>query len=797
MSKRRQVNMPVKAFVALDEPAGSLNFTNNILAEGRAKKGQHLHSSIQFRLSQEYPDFQSEVSLAHLFKLKQIDLYLSGRVDGIFNDLKMVEEIKSTAFYKNILKEYQKTPFHPHIMQLKLYALMLHEKNGEVYDLHIRLVNQYDSEEQTIVPIEWTPEEVRQWISQHEQILLEQENKSIANKARRSHVSDNMRFPFPSFRSQQQALMKITGEIFEMKGQALIQAPTGMGKTASTLYPALLSSLQKDKTLFYLTPKNSQHAEAQKFVRKLQEQGSDIVSTTLTSKEKICFKDECICQPEYCEYAKDYFDKISRSQVIPRLKEEKMLDRHHFEEYGKMYQVCPFELSLELSLESDIIISDYNYVFAPNAALQRFFDDPENAHQCNILIDEAHNLYQRAMDYFSPQISLSMIDDFAQDVSKVQANFHEKFFTFLGELRKFIESPEHERQFGTQQGIGILIDIVPQELYKLEKRMTLALAQYVQEVKLLRPSDPFLKLQACISEFATILRAQSEAIICSLFEDGDDKGLQLTCADASPYLKDIHNKCNSSVAFSATLKPFDFYRDLCGFDKEKVMYYEFQSPFPKENRKLFILPQVSTTYAKRHFYMQSIAQQILEAFQLKLGNYLIFFPSFAFLQAMEQLLRHPAFLTLSQEAEMNNEQRQYMMEQIQDTSQPKIILAVQGGIFSEGVDFPGEQVIGTAIIGPGLPAFTCERKALREYYEKYYQAGQEYAYIYPAMCKVIQSAGRVIRTETDTGVILLFDRRFLESKYVQTYPTEWYEHAVKELLSDQVLTDIKNFWDSN
>ena len=795
---RRQITLAVKALVTLAPASGSLNFSNSFTGQNKAQKGSGLHRMVQNELAIDFPDYEAEFFVRHSFALKQNDLHLSGRIDGIFHDCGLLEEIKTTTAFEKTKKEYYEDPFHPHLLQLKLYGLMLFEKSGEQFDLHMRLINQYDSSEFKIIPIDWSPDEIRLWLFDQESLLNQSENKAIYRRQRRHEISEQMAFPFDDFRPQQKQLMKVVGEIFELGAQGLIQAPTGIGKTASTIFPALLESLRKNKTLFFLTPKNSQHLAAQEFVQMLQSQDQKLVATTLTAKEKICFKDETICQPEYCEYAREYFDKLNQSKVVPRLAEEKLITREKIEEYARHHEICPFELSLECTLESDIVIGDYNYVYAPNAALVRFFDDPSIAKTCNILVDEAHNLYQRALDYFSPEMSFDTLKEFEADIKKVNKKFHAKFREYLQRLAEFIASPNHQRHFGTQQADAILMKLDATELFVLETEYMGSLAEYVQATELLRPSDPFLKAYSLISDFTLILKAQSDAIIETAFQDGANQGIRLTCGDASEHLKRINDRVAATVTFSATLKPFQFYGQLSGFDPELTYSYEFGSPFPKENRLIRIIPSVKTTYRDRNFYLQSIAKQCLDAFSQKPGNYIVFFPAFSYLKSMESLFyQQQIFQIHSQEANMEHDAREDLMQKIRDTSTPKIILAVQGGIFSEGVDFPGSQVIGTAIIGPAIPAYTCERKALRDFYENRYNAGQEYAYIYPAMCKVIQSVGRVIRTETDRGIILLFGQRFIESKYVSTYPSEWYELAIRELFTENLIEDVQDFWQSD
>jgi DNA excision repair protein ERCC-2 len=271
--------------------------------------------------------------------------------------------------------------------------------------------------------------------------------------------------------------------------------------------------------------------------------------------------------------------------------------------------------------------------------------------------------------------------------------------------------------------------------------------------------------------------------------------VKITCCDASEMMKASYDDYEQVVAFSATLKPFEFYSRLAGLHEKNLKTAEFVSPFPKSRRKLLIIPQISSKYSERERNYPRVAETIQKIAALKSGNYFAFFPSFDFLEkTLDRFTPPEGFRVLKQKRNMSRDDIQDVLDMLSEQAHAHIVFAVQGGVFSEGVDYPGKMVIGAFVVGPPLPSFDLEREKMREYYQANYSAGFEYAYVYPAMAKAVQAAGRVIRSETDHGIIILMDNRFIQSSFAQSMPQDWYETHPRELVSDSILSDVSKFW---
>jgi DNA excision repair protein ERCC-2 len=329
---------------------------------------------------------------------------------------------------------------------------------------------------------------------------------------------------------------------------------------------------------------------------------------------------------------------------------------------------------------------------------------------------------------------------------------------------------------------------------QLDIQLSQLLNSYLQIVDSPRPGDPILALCRRWSEFTQSIDNKGEEFFATYTVDSRGITLKITCCDASQHLAACTKEFEHVVAFSATLKPFDYYARLCGFDDQHLQTVEFQSPFPADNRKLLVIPQVSTKYADRSRNYGKIAQAIEKIVGVRKGNYFVFFPSFAFLRDVFERTNLPEFDVLQQKPNMTNADVQKFIEKMRSGSQSTVIFAVQGGVFSEGVDYPGDMLIGAIIVGPSLPGYDLQRELMREYYEKRFGQGFDYAYTYPAMARVVQAAGRVIRSESDRGLIVLMDRRFTAPAYTATMPADWFQRSVNELVSHSILTDISNFW---
>ncbi len=575
----------------------------------------------------------------------------------------------------------------------------------------------------------------------------------------------------------------------------LIQAPTGLGKTVGVLYPVLKEALSRGQKVVYVTPKNSQHAVAEDAVMRFFDAGAKLKSLTISAKSRICFKNEPLCNPDYCEYARDYYAKVFEHGILDMLAKKRKLKARVFRELGEEYQVCPFELQFDGAQEADIVICDYNYVFAPRSSFGRMTEiGIDQKGKPNLVIDEAHNLPSRAMDYYSPSLSSITLEQMRRGTLALPQLFRVEAEELLDGCLQVVAScmpDKNAKPMKIDPAIELFLD--------QDARLRAFLSRYLDSDVNIQPRDAVMRLCFYWSEFTEALAYVNDPDhpeFFTTFHPHATGGIvKITCCDASAMLTDCYDEYEQVVGFSATLKPFEYYAKLSGLDPETITKAEFPSPFPKENRKLLIIPQISTKYSDRERNYPRISDAIQRIAALREGNYFVFFPSFEFLERVLDLFKPPeGFTVLRQERDMKGALVETILDHLKEGVASTIVFAVQGGMLSEGMDYPGDTVIGAFVVGPPLPNYDLEREQMREYYERKYGAGFNYAYMIPAMAKAIQSAGRVIRSEADQGLIVLMDNRFVQPGYSRSMPADWFDSAAIELVSESIVKDVTEFW---
>ncbi|NVN92052.1 MAG: ATP-dependent DNA helicase [Desulfuromonadales bacterium] len=791
------VTVPLRDFAVPAPRSGSIDAHSGY---GRAAaEGREIHSRVQKKRLKTDAAYRAEVPVSCLFEREGFGFRIDGRMDGIFlNDPPTIEEIKSGFNLRELSRHLAGKPLdHPYCLQLQSYGYF-HWREHQVFPrLCFHLVSSRNgASEELVLPFDILRYE--QWLEMRLQELVTEARLAEKRAARRRKAAAQLCFPFPCPRAGQIELMGTIAEGMKERRPMLIQAPTGLGKTVGVLYPVLKEALGRGQNLVYVTPKNSQHAVGEDAVSRFQQTGANIASLTITAKAKICFKDEPLCNPDYCEFARDYYAKIHTHGIPAILLRKRRLKARTFLDLGERYQVCPFELQLEAVRNADMVICDYNYVFAPRSALGSMVGmELDMVGKPALVIDEAHNLPARAMEYYSPSLSTHLLEKMRGDVESVAPFFRREALELLGGCLRAITSCGRA---GCSRPIRIN---PPVELFLVQdERLRSFLSRYLDSDVEIGPQDAVLRLCFYWSEFSRALEFAADPDRDEFFTTfqphPDGATVKITCCDASAMLRDCYADFGQVVAFSATLKPFDYYAQLSGLDPGTVKTAEFVSPFPRALRKLLIIPQVSTRYSRRERNYVRIAEAVQRIVALRKGNYFVFLPSFEFLDRVAALFQPPdGFMVLKQERNMKSSQVDAVLEQLHSRSVATIVFAVQGGSFSEGVDYAGDMVVGAFVIGPPLPVFDFEREQIRAYYQARYGAGFEYAYVIPAMAKAVQAAGRVIRSETDRGLIVLMDSRFLEPGYSCAMPVDWFETDVKELVSESILRDVSDFWNAS
>lgn len=773
--------MAVREFVAPLEPSGSIDVGRALLLEEDALTlGARLHSRIQKRLLSEAPGHQAEVAVQATLARPGFSCRVRGRIDVLLAGLPpVVEEIKTSFRPAAVLQAVAEDPEHPFILQVFLYAWLLWREQGVIPLCRLRVVDLLD-EAETLVDLTFDPERFSVWVETRLQALHTAFLAALARAQERQALGARMAFPFPEPRPGQVELVTRVAAALKARQRLLLQAPTGLGKTAAMLFPALKHALEEDLHVFYCTPRNSQHAVAEECVRRLE---PGVRSVTLRAKERVCPQPEVNCRPELCPRALGYYDRLKASGALDQLAALGCATSAAIAQVADEHLLCPFELALDATRQADVVIGDYNYAFSPNASIQRLFGTPEAAAQQIILVDEAHNLPARAADWFSPALEIPWLEELKKRRHLPPSrSLRPKVTAQIKRCLQLLQSFD---------GAHRTVELEAQAFYTEEHRIGRLLTASTAAGQELPPSHPLVELRRGWSAFCEVLRVLGEAHGITWVPPGR---LQITCADAADHLALRMEAVASAVLFSGTLKPFEFQKRLSGLGDLETAEAEVLSPFPDGNRLVLVVPQISTLFRLRDREVPRIAHFLERVLPLRPGNYFVFFPSFDMLDKTRPHLALPGFRILAQPRRATQDQLQEILGALRN-EQGVVVLAVQGGSLSEGIDCPGEALIGCVVVGPPLPRFDLEREHVRQHFQRKYGFGHQYAYTFPAAAKAVQAAGRVIRTPQDKGLLILMDGRFLDSDYASCFPAGWFRDTPRELVSASILGDIQTFWD--
>lgn len=743
------------------------------------QQGSRIHRKIQRQQGAEY---RAEVPLRYQISCDGFILSVEGRADGIIELPKrvVVDEIKGVFKDLKRLEEPQLL----HLAQAKCYAYIYAEQNNlEEIGVQMTYCN-LDTEEIRRFRETYTRAELKKWF---EKLVYEYEKWAryqMTWRAKRNASIKTVEFPF-KYRDGQKKLVESVYRTILRKKKLFIQAPTGVGKTMAAVFPAVKAVGEElGEKIFYLTARTITRTVASQAFAILREQDLKMKVITLTAKEKICFCEETICNPDVCPYAKGHFDRVNDA-VYELLTSTDEMSREVLEEQARKWNVCPFEMALDVSQWVDAVICDYNYVFDPNAHLKRFFGDGVKGEYL-FLIDEAHNLVERGRTMYSSSICK---EDFLK-IKKLVKYGEPKLVSALESCNKQLLELKRECD-GCQ-----ILNSVSHVYIKLLSLMT-KLEEFIEDCRDEVIRKEVLEFYFGIRNFIYIHDRQDEnyLIYSELSEEGKFY-LHLFCVNPAGCLQEYMGKANSTILFSATFLPINYYKKLLSTTKEDYAIYA-ESPFEPGKRLLLLGNDVSTKYTRRGPEMyRKYAEYVMHVIKGRTGNYIAFFPSYRFLEKVWEV-----FMELPQEQIEVVVQSQYMTEQEreeflkkfeQERAHSLIGFCVMGGVFSEGIDLTEDKLIGTMIIGTGLPQVCLERELLKYYFDRKNLNGFDYAYLYPGMNKVLQSAGRVIRTDQDRGVITLLDDRFMDRQCQEVFPREWNDFQICN--SENIEEKIAKFW---
>lgn len=743
--------------------------------------GGKIHRKIQSRMGTNYT---AEVPLKIQMPCDGFVLQIEGRADGVLKDdgKVLIDEIKG------ILRslEHLEAPVPVHLAQAKCYAYIYAVQNSlKCIDVQMTYC-QMETEEIRRFCQEFEFQELQTWfqdlVTQYEKwAKFEIEWRNVRNDSIRQ-----IEFPFPYREGQRDLVVSVYRTILRKK-KLFIQAPTGVGKTMATVFPAVRAVGEGlGEKIFYLTAKTITRTVAEQAFSLLKEKGLLYKTITLTAKEKICFCEEAECNPDACPYAKGHFDRVNDA-VFDLITHSVDWSREVLEEQAKKHMVCPFEMSLDVSNWADAVICDYNYAFDPQAHLKRFFSESGKGEYL-FLIDEAHNLVERGREMYSA----SLYKEDLLEVRKLVKAEDPKLAKGLSECnQQFLELKRECEHYQILKSVSHIALKLMNVLSKLE--------DYLEECKDAEKKKRVLDFYFAVRSFLNIhdIMDENYVIFSEMMEDGRFQ-IKLFCVNPAVNLQNYLEQGNSTIFFSATLLPVHYYKKLLSVEKDDYAVYAHSS-FPQENKFLFIGTDVSTRYTRRgESTYQRFARYIAVMAEQKKGNYMAFFPSYRFLEEV-----HTCFLecvdhevdSICQVSYMDEEQREEFLEEFEQEREKSLVaFCVMGGIFSEGIDLTDDKLIGAVIAGTGLPQVCTEREILKQYFNAADMDGFDYAYLYPGMNKVLQSAGRVIRTESDRGVILLLDDRFRAMRYREVFPREWQQYQLGSVKNLE--QEIRTFWES-
>ncbi len=661
--------------------------------------------------------------------------------------------------------------------QALLYAWMLRRAGEESVQAELILI-EIGSEAVERQPLEIDFAEIEATVRKRLNALLRGFERERAAAAGRRAAAGRLIFPYPALRPGQSEIIEAVERALDQREHLLLQAPTGMGKTAAAFLPALRFALAQEKRIFVLTAKTLQQEMATRVLEILNREES-FHSLQLRAKAKMCANEEVLCHEEFCPYARDYFLKLQQSGVVPDLLESSgtLLPDAVFAA-ARSAEVCPFEVSLELAGQAQVVVCDYNYAFDPYVALSDFASDAD-LDDVILIIDEIHNLVERGRGYYSPVLSSQQAVQAAEALRGRPEPACLVAARVCAELARLVQLWVAHGLEEAGEGARAAEAALPEDdLWALRPAFDEAFVDYIEfqrETSSYRAEDPFVGLYFDFLRFLNGLLASSGDAFSHCVElEGGNAQLRILCKDPSRFLGEVINRCHAVVGLSATLSPPDFYRDLLGFDPERTAVLALPSPFPPENRKVVIDDSVSTLWREREANYDRIAARLGALAAQVPGNFLALFPSYQFLRAVEERLQAPGRRILVQQRQDSDRRREETLEALRSPlAGDCLLLAVAGGVFAEGVDYPGEMLSGVAVIGPCLPAVTLEQELLKRYYQERFERGFEYAFVVPGMTRVVQAAGRLIRSAEDVGIIALLDRRFLIPPYRAHLPEEW------------------------
>jgi len=756
---------------------------NRVFNRSTMMEGSRLHSFYQ---SQQESDYLAEYALQTTIVKNEIEIQLEGRADGIIEKRDgtwMIDEVKTTV---KDLEEFYEENQEWHLGQAKCYGYMFgKERNLESIEIRLTYIRQGKEKDRFVKHFNFSIYDLEQYVFGLLDEYLLFYNILFRKMESRNESIKVLDFPFDTYRDGQRKITKYCYSIAKNGGVLFCEAPTGIGKTMSTLYPFIKSiELDEKEKIFYLTAKSSGKENAYNAIKILKDKGLQLSQIVVTAKDKICFCKDKACNPDECPFAKGYYNKIQTilSYCIVNYSD---FDAKLIQQLAYENSVCPFELELDLSLFCDVVICDYNYMFHPTAYMKRYFD--EDSSHFLALVDEAHNLVDRSRDMYSASLSYS---DFIKARKSVKHSKLPKLKNTLAKVNKMFK----ECALQYVEGENIVNDF-PDELYKVLTSFVNSM-QDINKDYSDQVSKQLLDYYIDVNQFLKISEIANDKYLIYVTKGEEEEDLEFNffCMDASGFLNKILSTIKGAIFFSATLTPLKYYMDTLGGDSVFDPSMVLPSPFPKENLKILIAPKVSVRQKDRESSYEKVKEYIEAFVSGKVGNYFVYVPSYEYLERLTAILDYTNYDIYIQQKDMTETAKQDFLNNFQSSPNKTTIgFVVIGGAFGEGIDLISDRLIGAVIVGIGLPRINFRSDKICEYFKEIGLPGYSYAYLNPAMNKVMQAIGRVIRSESDRGVVLLIDDRYMNREYKALFKEEWRTYDVV-YSEDEIKKEVTKFF---
>ena len=767
----------------------------------RLSMGVQEHQRIQAQRVEEVPGYQPEQPVGGRLELDDWTLELTGRADGVVLDVDdravEVEEIKTVHLGRDLFGAVAPERKEQHRHQIQLYARLL-SGDGPPIPAFLTLVDVIDGRVLR-QEVAWSRRSVDAWLRRKVHLLAGQAIARREHEQACAAAAHDLPFPHDEVRPVQQPMIEAVRDALAGDRHLLVAAPTGVGKTAAALHPAVREALSRGRRAIFLTAKTLQQELAVRTIQGMQTETSPWRSQQLRAKGAMCANDEMVCHEEVCPYAESYAAKIAETELVDQLLESGAhLDPDTVFDAGRLRLVCPFELQLDLLEHADVVVCDYNYVFDPRIGMDAVAG-PGTLERSLLVVDEAHNLVDRAREYYSPTLSLDRVEAALDQLATRTTRLFTQIREVFEDLREYVLNTLDDAFYGAPGEEGTAIgEFGAEPLERVRRELDPLLVYYVQfkrEHRIWNNDDPVMALYFELSWFHRVLALGAGTSggdfvhLAMRLRDGDR--LRILCLDAARFIGQVLEGSAGVVAMSATLEPFAFYRDLLGFDPAGTDTLSLPSPFPAGNRLVLVDDSVDTTFRQRQRHFGRIARIIGECAP-RGRNALALFPSYRFLDEVAYRLDAPHHRVEIQRANDHLQHRQVLEDLAQ--GEPTLLLAVLGGVFAEGVDYPGEMLSAVFVVSPGLPQLEPERELIKRHLQEAYGDGFGYAYLIPGLRRVVQAAGRLIRGEEDRGAIVLLGRRFLQPRYAALLPEDWTEGDVRRLRTRDPRAAIESFF---